>query len=101
VNTSGTLSTYAGNGTAWWGDEGPATSALLYSPWGVAVDGGGNVYIGDSWNNRVRKVGTDGSISTVAGTGAPGYSGDGGQATSARLNMPAGITVESPAALMP
>ena len=95
VDTGGTLSTYAGNGTAWWGDGGPATSALLYSPWGVAVDGGGNVYIGDSLNNRVRKVSTDGVISTVAGTGAARYSGDGGPATEASLNAPDGVAVDA------
>ena len=95
VNTGGALSTYAGNGTAWWGDGGPATSALLYSPWGVALDGGGNVYIGDSLNNRVRRVNPDGVISTVAGTGAAGYSGDGGQATDASLNAPQGVAVDA------
>ena len=95
VNSGGMLSTYAGNGTAWWGDGGPATSALLYSPWGVVLDGGGNVYIGDALNNRVRRVSTDGVISTVAGTGAPGYSGDGGQATGAGLDAPAGVSVDA------
>ena len=71
----------AGNGTAGFsGDGGAATSAQLNQPRGVAVDGFGNVYITDSGNNRIRKV-TQGVITTVAGNGMSGFSGDGGPAT--------------------
>ena len=90
-----TITTIAGTGTAGFvGDGGQATSAQLNQPWGVAVDTSGNVYIGDTSNNRVRKV-SGGNITTVAGTGAPGYSGDGGQATSAQLNLPKAVAVDA------
>ncbi len=88
VTPTGSLSTFAGVGIfGFAGDGGPATSAGLYHPSGVAVDASGNVYIADSFNNRVRKVNTSGIISTVAGTGVSGYSGDGGQATAAQLKF--------------
>ena len=90
----GTISTVAGGGNS-LGDGGPATSAGLgYLPRGVAVDAAGNVYIADTGNNRVRKVGTDGTITTIAGTGVNGFSGDGGPATSAQLNGPQGVAVD-------
>ncbi|MHB8377095.1 MAG: NHL repeat-containing protein, partial [Dehalococcoidia bacterium] len=76
------------------GDGGPATSALLNNPFGVAVDGAGNLYIADLSNCRVRKV-AGGIISTVAGTGACGYAGDGGPAASATLSGPVGVAVDS------
>jgi sugar lactone lactonase YvrE len=96
VASGGTISTVAGTGTAGYsGDGGQATSAKLYSPTGVAVDSSGNLYIADHQNNRVRKVATDGTISTVAGTGTAGYSGDGGSATSAQLDYPTGVAVDS------
>ena len=84
VDTSGVITTIAGNGAAGYsGDGGPASAASLYSPRGLAVDGGGNVYIADSINRRLRKVDTSGTITTVAGNGTYGYTGDGGPATSA------------------
>jgi sugar lactone lactonase YvrE len=96
VNTSGIISTYAGNGSAGYsGDGGPATSARLNNPWGIAVDGSGNVYIGDSKNNCIRKVNNSGVISTIAGNNIPGFSGDGGLATSAQLNNPTGMTLDA------
>jgi uncharacterized protein (TIGR03437 family) len=99
VNTVGIISTVAGNGTAGGtGDGGPATSAQLFASGsisGLAMDSAGNLYIGDGNNHRVRKVNTAGIISTVAGTGAPGFSGDGGPATSATLFYPAGIAVDN------
>src|SRR5207253_5285247 len=76
------------------GDGGPATSALLAFPWGVAVDASGNVFIADTNNARIRKVTPDGVISTVAGVWPPGFSGDGGPATSAQLNYPQAIAVD-------
>jgi len=95
VNTSGIITTVAGNGTPGFsGDGGPATSAELYYPSGVAVDGQGNIYIGDLYNNRIRMVNASGVITTVAGNGTAGFSGDGGPATSAELNMPAGVAVD-------
>src|SRR5947209_8409144 len=87
-----TISTIAGTGTAGFsGDGGPATSATLMAPTGVAVDAGGDVFIADVNNGRIRKVTPDGLISTFAGTGTAGFSGDGGQATSAQLNNPINV----------
>ena len=89
------ITTVAGNGVfGFGGDGGPATSASLASPIGVAVDGTGNLFIADLANNRVRKVDTAGIITTVAGNGAPGFSGDGGPATSANLSNPRDVEVD-------
>jgi len=91
----GIITTIAGTGTAGFaGDGGQATSAQLNIPGGVAVDAQGNVYIADEDNHRVRKI-SGGIITTVAGNGVAGYSGDGGQATSAQLNFPHGVTVDA------
>ncbi len=96
ISVSGVITTVAGNGNCCYsGDGGAATSAYLNNPYGVAVDSAGNVYIADTNNNRIRKVNTSGIISTVAGTGAYGYSGDGGAATSAQLSNPQGVAVDS------
>jgi len=85
----------AGNGTyGFLGDGGAATGASLGSPDGVAVDGAGNLYIADLYNRRIRKVDTGGRISTVAGDGTYGFSGDGGAATSASLSSPTGVAVD-------
>src|ERR1035441_7622668 len=84
--TPGTIGTVAGKGTPGYsGDGGAATSAKLGNPTGVAVDSAGNIYIADYLNNRIRKVDTSGNISTVAGNGTYGYSGDEGAATSAEF----------------
>ena len=96
VSAAGTITTLAGNGAITFaGDGGPATRASFFNPSGVAADGAGNVYIADSMNNRVRKVNSAGTISTVAGNGSPGFSGDGGPATGASLSMPMGVAVDS------
>jgi hypothetical protein len=96
VSTSGTITTVAGNGTTGFsGDGGPATNASLYNPAGVAVDAAGNLYIADTSNERVRKVSTSGTITTVAGDGTQGFSGDGGPATNASLNQPYGVAVDA------
>jgi sugar lactone lactonase YvrE len=96
VDTSGAISTVAGTGTQGYsGDGDQATSAQIRSPYGVAVDAGGNLYIADYSNNRIRKVDTSGVISTVAGTGTSGYSGDGDQATSAQIRSPYGVAVDT------
>src|SRR5438876_898329 len=95
VNTAGIISTIAGNDTQGFSEDGgPATSASLNEPRGVAVDPTGNVYITDTGNNRIRKVNTAGVISTVAGSEVPGFSGDGGPATSASLNKPREVAVD-------
>ncbi len=96
VAPDGTISTVAGNGVATYqGDDGPATSASLSRPFGVALDAAGNLYIADSANNRVRKVSTDGTMATVAGTGTAGFSGDGGPANKAQLNRPWDVKVDA------
>src|SRR5262249_39586041 len=88
--------TVAGNGLIGFsGDGGPATSARLFYPVGVAVDGAGNLFIADTDNNRIRRVDGAGIISTVAGTGADAFEGDGGPATSARLRFPSGVTLDA------
>ncbi len=95
VDTAGNISTFAGNGSAAFaGDGGPATKASLQTPQGVAVDGAGNVYIADSFNNRVRKVDTAGNISTIAGGHLGGGFGDGGPATEASLAQPIGLAFD-------
>ena len=91
----GVITTIAGNGTAGFGgDGGAATSAQLNGPQGIAVDSSGNVYVSDTQNARVRKI-SGGTITTVAGNGTPGFGGDGGAATSAQLNVPIGLAVDS------
>ena len=93
--SGGVITTVAGTGTLGYsGDGGQATSAQLNGPVGVAVDGQGNLYIADRGNNRIRKV-SGGIITTVAGNGTMGYSGDGGQATSAQVNQPYGIALDA------
>jgi len=96
VAKNGIIATIAGNGTAGSnGDGSAATSAQLNGPMGLALDAAGNLYIADSQNARIRKVSSSGAISTVAGNGTPGYGGDGAAATSAQLNFPTGVTVDS------
>src|SRR5205085_1476375 len=90
INTSGIISTIAGTITSGFsGDGGPATSAEINNPSDVKVDAAGNIYIADYGNNRIRKINTLGIISTIAGIGSNGYSGDGGLATSAQIGQPA------------
>ena len=89
------VSSVMGNG-GYSGDNGPATSAELNLPYAVAVDGEGNLYVADTNNNRVRKVSVaSGIITTVAGNGTAGYSGDNRPATSAELNSPQGLAVDA------
>jgi len=96
ISTSGIISTVAGNGVGrFGGDGGQAFSASLNIPSDVAVDSAGNLYIADSGNNRVRKVDTTGIITTVAGTGTDGFSGDGGPASQAMLSFPWGVTTSA------
>ena len=95
VNTSGFIATIAGNGTGGYsGDNFAATSAEL-RPLGIAVDGSGNVYIGDANNDAVRKINSSGIITTIAGTGVGGFSGDGGPANMAQLHGPVGVAIDN------
>jgi hypothetical protein len=96
VTPDGTITTVAGNeGYGFSGDGGPAVEAQLSYPYGVTVDSLGNIYIADIGNQRIRKVTPDGTISTVAGNGEQGFSGDGGPAVEAQLSDPHGVTVDS------
>lgn len=96
VAPNGTITTFAGRGVqGYGGDGGPATAATLAGPFGVAVDGSGNVFIAELVNNRVRRVATSGVITTVAGNGQFGFSGDGGAATAARISNPTDVVVAS------
>jgi trimeric autotransporter adhesin len=95
ISSSGIISTVAGTGVAGYnGDGGPATAALLNNTGGVAIDTFGNLFISDNLNHVIRKVNTAGIISTVAGIGSPGYSGDGGLATLCKLRAPWGVRVD-------
>lgn len=93
----GAIATVAGNGgSGFSGDGGLATQAKLARPFGVAVDGTGNIYIADIDNNRVREVdNATGNIKTVAGNGVPGFSGDGGLAVAASLNQPMSVALDN------
>lgn len=101
ITSAGIITTFAGNGAgtpatgAFSGDGGPAVSASLNNPTALTIDSAGVVYICDQFNHRIRKVTTDGKITTIAGTGAAGFSGDGGPALAASLNYPGSITVDA------
>ncbi len=93
--STGVITTVAGSGTyGFFGDGASATAAQLRNPYGIAVSSTGDLYIADTNNNRIRKV-TGGIISTIAGTGTAGLSGDGGVATAAQINGPYGVAVTS------
>ncbi|OYV85702.1 MAG: hypothetical protein B7Z73_13060, partial [Planctomycetia bacterium 21-64-5] len=96
-HATGVVTTVAGNGTAdFSGDGGPATAAELNDPEGVAVDSSGDLFIADRGNNRIREVDhSTGIITTVAGNGTSGFSGDGGPATAAEIQPPQGVAVDS------
>jgi sugar lactone lactonase YvrE len=95
ISSSGVISTFAGSVLRGYaGDGGPATSAFLNNPTGMALDSVGNLYIADSGNSAIREVTTNGNISTIAGNGSAGYSGDGGPATSAEFNFLSGVAVD-------
>ena len=96
VDTFGIITTVAGTGVGGYnGDNITATSAQLQQNWGITVDAAGNIYIADQSNSRVRKVNNAGIISTIAGTGSVGNSGDGGPATDATIESPVGIAVDA------
>lgn len=94
ITAAGTVRTVAGTGAAGYsGDGGPATQAELNAPQALAIDSTGNLYIADARNNRVRRVDPAGVITTVVGTGQPGFSGDGGAPSAAQLDQPAGLAI--------
>ena len=95
ISIDGTINTVAGNGTGGFsGDKGPALSAQI-RPLAVAVDNKGNLYIADARNFRIRKVDSTGTITTIAGVGTQGFSGDNGLATSALIGLVTGLAVDS------
>ena len=101
VAPDGTITTIAGDGTfGFGGDEGPATAAKFRWPVGIVVDASGVVIIGDSNNHRIRKIRSDGSITTVAGTGTSGNGGIGGPATSAQLSYPQHLAIDASGRLL-
>jgi hypothetical protein len=89
------ITTVAGGGTVGLGDGGPAIDCTLDNPIGIAVDASGNIYIGDRDHHRIRKISNTGIITTIAGTGVSGYSGDGGPATNAMMSSPYGVAVDN------
>ncbi len=92
ISAAGVVTTFAGTGTQGFsGDGGPATAAMLSQPYGIKVDAAGNVFFCDRLNMRIRKIDTSGIITTVAGNGSQGASGNGGPATAATLNFPEGL----------
>ncbi len=94
IGVNGIITTIAGNGVAGFsGDGGPATLASLNQPWGVAVAADGTIYVADTHNNRIRRIDTGGIISTIAGNGIPGFTGDGGLATQASLSNPISVAI--------
>jgi sugar lactone lactonase YvrE len=96
INASGIIATIAGTGVgSYSGDGGPATGAGVNAVTGVAADAGGVIYIADKGNEKVRKISAAGLISTLAGNGMAGYSGDGGSAAAAELNNPNGVAVDN------
>ncbi len=96
IDRTGVITTIAGTGVmGYWGDNGPATAALLNRPAGVFADDSGRIYFADFFNNSVRKIDAGGTITTVAGVGVGGYAGDGGAATAARLRLPNKLIVDN------
>jgi uncharacterized protein (TIGR03437 family) len=101
ITPDGIISTIAGNGAgtpatgAFSGDGGQATSASLNNPTAIAITPAGIIYVADQFNQRIRRIATDGTITTIAGNGAAGFSGDGGPAAAASLNYPGGLTLDA------
>jgi len=96
IDINGIVTTIAGNGSKGFsGDNGLATKAKINKPSGIAVDKNSNLYFADTENHRIRKVDPNGIITTIAGTGSRGYSGDGGMARKAKLNYPTGLSLDA------
>ena len=95
IDAEGVITTIAGTGERGFsGDGGPAAEAQFAYPSGLALDGSGNLYVADSGNSRIRRIDAEGVITTIAGTGERGFSGDGGPATEAQLAYPGGLAVD-------
>jgi sugar lactone lactonase YvrE len=95
VDRSGTITTVAGTGVPGYsGDGGPALAAQFDGPRSIAGDGAGNLYVADDNNHRIRRIDPSGVITTVAGTGAPGFAGDGGPGRAAQFDHPRGVAVD-------
>ena len=95
IDTKGMMTRYAGSGESGFsGDGGPAIKANFKTPAGLAFDPEGNLYIADRENHRIRKIDTSGNISTFAGIGEAGFSGDDGPAVKARLSLPSGVAID-------
>ncbi len=94
VTPGGIISTFAGTTCGYSGDGGPATSAKLFDPYGIAFDASGDLFIADGGNHVIREVSPGGIITTVAGNGTVGFSGDGGPALSAQLNTPDALAID-------
>ncbi|HYL76136.1 MAG TPA: hypothetical protein VEU96_18145 [Bryobacteraceae bacterium] len=95
VTPNGIITTIAGTGvTGFSGDNGPAIAAMLNGPSGLAVDSAGNIYVADTFNNRIRKISTNGIITTIGGNGQTGSSGDGGSALNAAILLPTRLVVD-------
>jgi sugar lactone lactonase YvrE len=99
VTPTGRITTLAGTGKGYTGDNIPANAAAFRSPTGGTVDLNGNLYVADTQNFRIRKIGPDGMVTTVAGNGTQGYSGDGGPATLAQLGYPTDVSVDAQGSL--
>jgi uncharacterized protein (TIGR03437 family) len=100
ISTNGNIATVAGTVSCGFaGDNGPAKQAKLNGPNSVAVDASGNLYIADTGNQRIRRVDTNGIITTVAGSGTQGFSGDGSLATAANFSTPTGVAVDASGAV--
>lgn len=99
IDPAGIISTVAGSGPDYPGDGGPATRAYLSSPTFTYLDEAGRLYIADSGNHRIRRRDPDGTITSIAGNGARGFSGDGGPAVTAQLNSPLGVVVDAAGSL--
>jgi hypothetical protein len=96
IDSSGIINTIAGTGTAGYsGDNGPALAAQISDIIGMATDAAGNLYLSDQAYHVIREINTTGTINTICGTGVAGFSGDGGPAISAQLNVPRNLTVHS------
>ena len=95
VSPAGNVTKFAGGTSGYGGDEGPATAASLNNPDGLTLDAAGNLYIADTYNCRIREVTTDGNIHTIAGTSNCGSAGNYGPATTAQLNYPVSVAVDS------
>lgn len=95
IGTDGIINTIAGDSVRGYNGDGILATAAHLAPFGVAMDADGNLYLADGGNNRIRRIATNGIITTIAGTGAPGFSGDGGPATEAQFRNPSNLAFDA------